>query len=31
MESAALSNEATLPSYLQRKIRQGAKGKDGAD
>jgi Ca-activated chloride channel family protein len=35
MESVALSDEAALPSYLQRKIRQGAKdkdkGKDSAD
>jgi Ca-activated chloride channel family protein len=31
MESAALSDEGTLPSHLQRKIRQGAKGKHGAE
>jgi Ca-activated chloride channel family protein len=31
MESAALSDEGTLPRHLQRKIRQGAKGKDGAE
>jgi Ca-activated chloride channel family protein len=30
-ESAALSDEATLPSYLQRRIRQGDKGKDDTE
>jgi Ca-activated chloride channel family protein len=30
MESAALSDEGTLPSHLQRKIRQGKKGKHDA-
>jgi Ca-activated chloride channel family protein len=31
MESAALSDEGTIPRHLQRKIRQGAKGKDGTE
>jgi Ca-activated chloride channel family protein len=31
MESAALCDEAALPSHLQRKIRQGKKGKDGGE
>jgi hypothetical protein len=30
-ESAALSDEGGLPRHLQRKIRQGAKRKDGGE